>query len=432
MIDCKSVDQVCLMLQQDGVRNDFIASIYSILHNTSNSNLISMVLHTFARLGGHSRAELRGCIDLPAVSHVSCFLIEYSNHPWDIQRYFELAVKFLDRNLILESLDSLNTKLSVTLRCSKESIAKIRAIRVQFKRLALQLVEQGLRLCLSLFENMIPVDLSLVAYLRKTSSKSKEMHENEQIDPSMSAGSLHEPSIRVFCADDIANAFSNLSDQDRAVSLLFLGLFIACCDVEVKAEAQQILSHYLAYFASLFVSYSTSSSLPSTPSLASQASRSMVMGPSTPCLPLGLAVPLFTLNPLLILHTLVLFLQRDQPIVSSVVIHALDVLFDHIRRYQSDSMLLEVFLAECLLQIATRYELEGQWRLKMNLLPVYVHLAEVLPDFAIARNSCVFMRFISRTLAIVPTEMAVQTQERCCRLINLILLKAFHIQLADE
>ena len=156
------------------------------------------------------------------------------------------------------------------------------------------------------------------------------------------------------------------------------------------------------------------------------------MGPSTPCLPLGLAVPLSTLNPLLILHTLVLFLQRDQPIVSSVVIHALDILFDHIRRYQSDSMLLEVFLAECLLQSATRYELEGQWRLKMNLLPVSVHLAEVLPDFAIARNSCVFMRFISRTLAIVPTEMAVQTQERCYRLINLILLKAFHIQLADE
>ena len=148
MIEYKSIDQVYTFLQQESIREDFVSSVYSILH--SSSILSAKVLNILALFGGHMRAELKGRVDLPIMDHqVSSLVIQtQSGSSWDIHIYVELAVKFIDRNLIFEPLDYSNSKLCLTLHCSSESINKIRSIRVHFKQVALQLLEKSLLLCI--------------------------------------------------------------------------------------------------------------------------------------------------------------------------------------------------------------------------------------------------------------------------------------------
>ena len=316
-------------------------------------------MNVFALFGGHVRAELKGRVDLPIMDHVSSLLIQANNRfSWDIHFYVELAVKFIDRNLILESLDHSNSKLCTTLHCSIGSINKIRSIRVHFKQIALQLLEKSLRLCINPSGAEIPANFSLGMVLQSATQSLLNVSTSTKQSREFAQGS----SIHVLGTTEVTEVLMNLSDQDRSFCLSFLGLLIACGDVELKSQARELLSNYISYFASLFVSYAApSASL--KPRLATyQASRSLFMGPEIPVYPLGLMLVPASLNPLLLFHVLVLFLQRDQSVVASISILVIDLLISQIRQLQPDSTLLEGFLLESFLRITSQSEMDSGLR----------------------------------------------------------------------
>lgn len=423
MIEYKSIDQVYTFLQQESIREDFVASVYSILH--SSSILSSKVLNILALFGGHMRAELKGRVDLPIMDHrVSSLVIQtQSGSSWDIHYYVELAVKFIDRNLIFEPLDYSNSKLCSTLHCSSENINKIRSIRVHFKQVALQLIEKSLLLCTHPSGADLPANFSLSMALQSASQRLLDAQRSA--DPSKESSQLH--SVRVLSTEDIIESLSTLSDQDRSFSLSLLGLLIACSDVDVKSKARELLVNYVAYFAGCFVAYATPSTSSASHSFTYQASQSSFLGPKIPVYPLGLAVVPDSLNPFLLLHVLVLFLQRDQSVVSPTTILVIDLLISQIRQLQPDSMLLEGFLLESFVRVASQAEMQGHWRLKANLLPVYLHITTILPDFALSRASGLLVRFVSRVLSVIPTEFAVPTQRKAFQLLFALLRRVFHV-----
>lgn len=426
MIEYKSIDQVYTFLQQESIREDFIASIYSILRGSSIFSL--NVLNMFALFGGHARAELKGHVDLPVMDHVSSLVIQARNgFSWDIHFYVELAVKFIDRNLILEPLDYSLAKLCTTLHCSSESIKQIRSIRIHFKQVALQLIAKSLQLCLHSSGAEIPANFSKSVVLSPASLPLLSAPQGA----APSGESAQSGSARVLSSEDVVESLSTLSDQDRSFCLGLLGLFIARGDVDIKSKAHELLVSYLAYFAGLFVSYAAPSTSSVSRSFTYQASRSSLLGPEIPTYPLGLAVVPDSLNPFLLFHVLVLFLQRDQSVVSSIAILVIDLLISQIRQLQPDSMLLEGFVLESFLRVASQSEMQGHWRLKANLLPVYLHITTILPDFAVSRASGLLIRFASRVLAVVPTELAVPTQSKAFQLIFTLLRRVFHVPIED-
>ena len=71
--------------------------------------------------------------------------------------------------------------------------------------------------------------------------------------------------------------------------------------------------------------------------------------------------------------------------------------------------------------------MQGHWRLKANLLPVYLHITTILPDFALSRASGLLVRFVSRVLSVIPTEFAVPTQRKAFQLLFALLRRVFHV-----
>ena len=62
-------------LQREPYRNEFISSLYTILHNSSNSSIVYTALGILGHLGGKSRSTLKGVISLPCVEPSSGFRV---------------------------------------------------------------------------------------------------------------------------------------------------------------------------------------------------------------------------------------------------------------------------------------------------------------------------------------------------------------------
>ena len=132
-------------LQRDPYRNEFISSLYTILHNSSNSSIVYTALGILGRLGGKSRSTLKGVISLPCVEPSSGFrVVADAGELFVLDGVLELAVQPLYRNRITESLDNTETKLATSLRTQICNIQMLRGVRTHYKQLAIHLISQCL------------------------------------------------------------------------------------------------------------------------------------------------------------------------------------------------------------------------------------------------------------------------------------------------
>ena len=207
-------------LQREPYRNDFISSLYTILHNSSNSSIVYTTLGILGRLGGKSRSTLKGMISLPCVEPSSGFrVLADTREPIVLDGVIELAVQLLYRNRITESLDDTETKLATSLRTQVSNVQMLRGVRVHYKQLAVHLIGQ----CLVLMFQMPTVLLD-----------------------SLGAARL---------ADELSLPDSSLpaKDTERVWCLLFLGLLYSCGDVEVRDAAQTSMHSILSSLSCLLV-----------------------------------------------------------------------------------------------------------------------------------------------------------------------------------
>lgn len=132
-------------LQREPYRNEFISSLYTILHNSSNSSIVYTAHGILGHLGGKSRSTLKGVISLPCVEPSSGFrVVADAGEPFVLDGVLELAVQLLYRNRITESLDNTETKLATSLRTQICNIQMLRGVRTHYKQIAIHLISQCL------------------------------------------------------------------------------------------------------------------------------------------------------------------------------------------------------------------------------------------------------------------------------------------------
>lgn len=207
-------------MQREPYRNDFISSLYTILHNSSNSSIVYSALGILGRLEGKSRSTLKGAISLPCVEPSSGFrVVVDAREPIVLDGVIELAVQLLYRNRITESLGDTETKLATSLRTQVSNIQMLRGVRTHYKQLAIHFIDQ----CLILMFQTPTVLRDLQAAAR--------------------------------LADQLSLPDSSLpaEDTERVWCLLFLGLLYSCGDVEVREAALSSTHRILASLACLLV-----------------------------------------------------------------------------------------------------------------------------------------------------------------------------------
>ena len=192
-------------MQRDVCRHEFIASLYTILHNSSNNTISSLALTILGRLGGKARSSLKGSISLPSITPSHGYLILVNGHSYPMDDVLEIAVSLLERNLIVESLDQTETKLATMLRTPISNIRMLRGVRRSYKKIAIHLLEQCLVAC---FQSSGFINPALTYRLERV--------------------------VKVEMKAD--------SGTERVVCLMLLGLLLACCDSEVKDQAYQSVS----------------------------------------------------------------------------------------------------------------------------------------------------------------------------------------------
>ena len=164
------------LLQREPYRSQFVATISSILHTSSIYTITSSALQLLGasprllsrpgRFGGRSRSLLRGYLSLPCtMAPATGFVVEVAGTPWVLDDLLETAVRLLDRNLIVESLEGTESKLSVTLRTHPDNIALTRGVRIAYKRIAIHLLELSFTACCH--HQAAPCDPTLVYRLRR-------------------------------------------------------------------------------------------------------------------------------------------------------------------------------------------------------------------------------------------------------------------------
>lgn len=195
-------EQVIGLMQRDVCRHEFIASLYTILHNSSNNTISSLALTILGRLGGKARSSLKGSISLPSISPSSGYLVLVNGHSYPLDDVLEVAVSLLERNLIVESLDQTETKLATMLRTPVTNIRMLRGVRRTYKKAGIHLLEQCITACFQ------------------------------------SPGFIN-PALTYRLEQVVQVEIKGNNETERVVCLMLLGLLLACCDSEVKDQAYQ-------------------------------------------------------------------------------------------------------------------------------------------------------------------------------------------------
>ena len=330
-------EQVIGLMQRDVCRHEFIASLYTILHNSSNSTISSLALTILGRLGGKTRSSLKGAIALPFITPSSGYIIVVGGQLYKLDDVLEVAVCLLDRNLIVESLDHTETKLATVLRTPVNNIQMLRGVRCTYKQIAVHLLERCVIAC---FHSQGFVDPALTYRLERT-----VLPEGVPIEWK--------------------------SDSERVVCLLLLGLLLACCDSEVKNQAFQSVTHIITSLACLMMqqiqpgsSYNTlwRKAQNTTDEILSQT-FSGVLPPPFPFM----LNPVSSLSPTLLFKSLTALLSRGDEVCMEVAVKISSQLWTLLD--ESSSTLLTVLVPcwEELLHEFLHTIHTGTWRSRVGL-----------------------------------------------------------------
>lgn len=325
------------LLQREPYRSQFIATMSSILHNSSTYTITSSALQLLGsevvspsrpgRFGGRSRSMLRGRLSLPCtMTPSSGFAVDVDGTPWVLDDLLETAVRLLDRNLIVESLEGTETKLSVTLHTHPDNITLTRGVRIAYKRIAIHLFQLCFTACCH--HQTTPRDPTLVYRLE-----------------SVLSGTAH------FAPLESASVL--LKSQSRVVMLILYGLLLACCDVEVKEEAMRSVHEITTYVAALVVNYSTyqKDSQYEEYFMNSQFLRERAkerMGVIVDSLPITYTAPANSLDLIVFFEALLTLLCRDYPSVTDVVCEVVKNLWSVIQEQSSKKSIAMILAVPCM------------------------------------------------------------------------------------
>ena len=204
-----------------------------------------MAMNLLGRLGGKARSTLRGAISLPTLRPTNSLPTTLNQSPLSLGLIAELAVQLLHRNLIMDSLEGTEGKLSMSLRTSAANIRSIRNIRKEFKTIAVNFLYHCLVACC---EKTTRIDLSMAySFVSVFDPPASQV-----IDHLSHTTSEHPHADNDNDDNDNDNDDAD-ADAERVVSLMLLGLLYACCDVEVRSIARSHLHSLLSYFVCLLV-----------------------------------------------------------------------------------------------------------------------------------------------------------------------------------
>ena len=293
-----------------------LASINSIIHNSSNAYITQRAIQLLGQFGGRSRSHLRVSPSLPVVRPSDGYQIILHGEVFTLDLILELTVQLLERNLIVESLENTTAKLAATLRIQKANIESVRTTRIAYKRIAMSLLQTAFLACLN--GKAILQDPSLIY----------------KLELALYGDSLSEGSDEVY---------ETRKEENRVMALLLYGILLMCCDIEVKEEANQMLHNMITPLLLLLVAYTRKADntcyIEFYQSKVLKEITSQRIGTSIQSLPYKYMPPMHTISATVLFEALVALLCRDFPCVADVVTDVMEWIAKAILQEVKDPML---------------------------------------------------------------------------------------------
>lgn len=285
------------IISREPFKSQFMSALSNLLHSSSNSSITTLVIRLIGQMGGQTRTVLRDRIDLTSFSFSRKMLVQYeANNLFCMDPYVMLAVSLIERNLIVKSLGDSEIKLSRTIACSTASILHMRNIRKHYKQAAVNCLETIFYLCCE--KGGVLLLPTVTTHLRVP---------------------LDSP--------DAVERHSNAPSQEHdIISLLFYGLLLACCDVEIRDEASAVLRRIVCYLTGLMLNHTIKTPKEVESLLPSQYYHTLnvVVSGVVPSLsPFMINFPAGCLSPQLLLNGAIALLEREIPTVADVVLDML-------------------------------------------------------------------------------------------------------------
>ena len=337
-----------MIICNEPFKSRFISSLTNILHTTSSSYIIKLVISLLGKLGGRTRTLLKDRIDLASYSFSRKLLLQYDEHSYlPMDSYIILTVSLLERNLIVKSLEDSEVTLSRMLHCTRSSIARLRSIRRSYKLTATRSLEHVFYLCCEGKEIIISPSNSYQLKTNLCSTKS------------------------------IRHPTSDQCQQDEIISLLFYGLVLACCDIEIRDEAFTILQRIACYMVGLLINYTGKGQIDPPPSIPSQylyAVSQDALGVVPIPFPLTISFPPDILSPELLVRVIAVLLEREIPNAVEVVLdisnYMTDILIDMISNKRQ--MLWEIVpTVEFFITTIMKHAVISNWRCKVAIGSIF-------------------------------------------------------------
>ena len=285
---------MAMIISREPFKSRFMSALFNLLHTSSNSSITVLVIRMLGKLGGTARTLLRDRIDLTSFSF-SCKILFQCEGPilFPMDPYVMLAVTLIERNLIVKSLGDSEIKLSRTIACSTTSILHMRNIRKHYKLVAVRCLENMFYICCEKKGVLLHPTIDNHIRIPLTSPDSVKRHSIVQ------------------------------SQENDILSLLFYGLLLACCDVEIRDEASTILRRIVCYLTGLMLNHTIKTPKEVEPRYPSQHyhALNMVVSGVVPTLsPYMMDFPVDYLSPQLLLNGVIALLEREIPNVVDVVL----------------------------------------------------------------------------------------------------------------
>lgn len=288
---------MAMIISKEPFKSQFMSALSNILHTSSNSSITSLVIRMIGQMGGQSRTVLRDQIDLTSFSFSRKMLVQYrGNILFPMDPYIMLAVSLIERNLIVKSLGDSEIKLSRTIACSTSSILHMRSIRKHYKLMAVHCLENVFYLCCE--KKGVLLHPTIANHLR----------------------------IPLNTPDSVKRHSLAQSQENDILSLLFYGLLLACCDVEIRDEASAILRRIACYLTGLILNHTVKTPKEADSPLLSQhyhALNLIVNGVVPSASPFIVKFPPDCLSPQLLVNGVIALLEREIPTVVDVTLDVL-------------------------------------------------------------------------------------------------------------
>ena len=283
-----------MIISREPFKSRFMSALFNLLHTSSNSSITVLVIRMLGKLGGTARTLLRDRIDLTSFSFSWKILVQCEGSIlFPMDPYVMLAVTLIERNLIVKSLGDSEIKLSRTIACSTTSILHMRNIRKHYKLVAVRCLENMFYICCEKKGVLLHPTIDNHIRIPLTSPDSVKRHSIVQ------------------------------SQENDILSLLFYGLLLACCDVEIRDEASTILRRIVCYLTGLMLNHTIKTPKEVEPRYPSQhyhALNVVVSGVVPTLSPYMMDFPVDYLSPQLLLNGVIALLEREIPNVVDVVL----------------------------------------------------------------------------------------------------------------